>query len=295
MGLHVPAEKVEESAAPVDIELLAERELIDASRLDVRRVERVRALQQRFGVSFAEAALAMGVVRRKDFLSALAKGFQYTVFTSPEKQAGFSDELVVGFDAFGDRAEEIRSIRASLLSRLASIDFNSMAFISPASQLGASYVCANIALAFAQTGIRTLVVDANLRKPRLGLMFGLDRNRPGLVETILYRQTPALENVAEVAPNLFVLPSGKTPPNPQELLCSKEFLQLVAEFSRGFGVVFYDTASAAQCADGLIVAQRAGAAVIVARRHQTSLKDLGALAATLQNQNCEIVGSVLNA
>ena len=293
VGPRLPAEKAKGSAVSADAELLAERQLIEANNLDEKRVARVRALQQRFNISFAEAALAMGMVRRKEFLNALAKGFQYTVFGSPERQAGFSDELVIGFEAFGEKAEEIRSIRTSLVSKLTSIDTNSVAFVSPASQLGSSYVCANIALSFAQTGARTLIVDANLRKPRLGQMFGLERNTAGLVETVT-SQTETLENVAEVAPNLFVLPSGKAPPNPQELLSSIGFVRLVEVFSRDFALVFYDTTSTEHCADGLIVARRAGSAVIIARRHQTSLKDIGALASSLRNQNCEIVGSILN-
>jgi receptor protein-tyrosine kinase len=273
---------------------LIEREIIAAGELNPRQIAQARALQRRHESSFADAAIALGLIRRDHLLQALSKHFNYPIL-SPTNGAGrFSRELVVGFDAFGSQAEALRSIRTGLVNNAIAAKTNSIAFIGPRTGVGVSYICANIALSLAQAGLRTLLVDANLRRPRAGQMFGLDRSDYGLVEAINYRTIDALPIADNVVPNLSILAAGLTPPNPQELLVSPEFAVIAQRLRDSFGIVLYDTTDTENCVDGFIVASRVGAATLVARRHKTTVKELNRLAGGLRAQRCSILGSILD-
>jgi Mrp family chromosome partitioning ATPase len=125
-------------------------------------------------------------------------------------------------------------------------------------------------------------------------MFGADRNREGLSDAILYRNIDHPPIMFDVIAGLSVLTAGAIPPNPQELLCSEEFIALTANFHRDFGVVIYDTPGAMDYADAYVVASRVGAAVIIARRNRATFKDVSTLTQKLRAMECNIVGSVLN-
>jgi len=271
-----------------------EREIIEHCGLDPQKVAQVRALQQRHGSSFAEAAMALGLIGREHAFSALSKHYNYPILTHGQGPVRYSTDLVVGFEPFGTQAEALRTTRAALISSAIETKTNSVAFIGPRSGVGVTYLCANIALSLAQAGVRTLIVDANLRRPRVGQMFGLDRAHEGLSDAINYRLADSPPIASEVLPNLSVLPAGMTPPNPQELLASPEFAALAQGLRRRFGIVLFDTTSTEDCVDGIIVASRVGAAALVGRRHKTTFKEAKQLADSLRGQHCAILGNILD-
>lgn len=158
--------------------------------------------------------------------------------------------------------------------------------------MGASYF-ANLALSFAQIAVPTLLVDANLRKPRLASLFGVDAKTEGLVEALTHGDASRPPLALDVVPGLSLLVAGATAPHPQELLSSKEFLNLSQSAQRNYGVVIYDTPPALESADAYVVASRVGAAIIVARRHRTKVKDIKVISRALEGFQCEIAGTVL--
>ena len=81
----------------------------------------------------------------------------------------------------------MRSIRAALAASALEAKTNSIAIVGPQSGVGASYLAANLAVAFAQAAAPTLLVDANLRNPRIAQMFGVDRRAEGLADALNYR------------------------------------------------------------------------------------------------------------
>ena len=222
---------------------LIEREIVAAGGLNPRQIAQARALQHRHDWSFADAAIALGLIRREHLLQALSKHFNYPILSPTNGATRFSRELVIGFDAFGSQAEALRSMRTALVANAIDAKTNPIAFIGPRTGVGVSYICANIALSLAQAGVRTLLVDANLRRPRAGQMFGLDRGGDGLAEAINYRAIDALPIVNDVVPNLSVLRAGLTA-KPQELLISPEFAAIAQGLRHSFGVVLYDTTDA---------------------------------------------------
>lgn len=93
---------------------------------------------------------------------------------------------------------------------------------------------------------------------------------------------------------LSVLPAGAVPPNPQELLGRPAFTELLQTIGRDFEVVIIDTPAASAYADAQTLAVRAGAALVIARKNQSSVPDLAELTRSFQQSGATLVGSMLN-
>jgi receptor protein-tyrosine kinase len=155
---------------------------------------------------------------------------------------------------------------------------------------GASVLAANLALAFAQMEMRTLLVDSNLRRPGLARLFGLAPSREGLAEAISRREDPIV--VREVAPNLTLAPAGAPPSNPQELIASAMFARLAERWAEEFDLVIYDSPAALACADAALIAARAGSALIAARLDAERFEDVRRVSADLRAHGCALAGVV---
>ena len=279
-----------DNPSPDQVEL----ELIRVAQMSVRQVARAREMQQRLGISFLDAAIATRAVSQASLMAALSKHFSYPIIHSDNKTVGFSRELVAGHEPFGAAAEEVRSIRSSLVSSAVAKGVRSFAMVGARTGMGSTYFAGNLAIAFAQMSVATLLVDANLRDPRVAEMFGAERNSAGLTDAILHRNIDQAPIMFDVIPGLSILASGSIPPNPQELLCSEEFLAMSTNFQRDYGVVIYDTPSAIEYADAYVVGSRVGAAIIVARRNRTTFSDITTVMQKLRAMECNIVGTVFN-
>ena len=270
-----------------------EQQILAAGKLSEAQVEAIRAFQRRKGLTFGEAAITLGLVRRDSLFLALSKTYNYPVLDFGSDDARFSRELVVGYQPFSARAEAFRSVRSALATGPLSQGKNAFAVIGARSGVGATHVAANLALSFAQMAVPTLLVDANLRKPRLASLFGVDGNAEGLVEVLTRRDASSPPVAIDVVPGLSLIVSGATAPHPQELLSSKEFLNLSQNAQRNYGVVIYDTPPALDSADAYVVASRVGAAIIVARRHRSKVRDIQTISHALEGFQCEIAGTVM--
>ncbi|HZN87060.1 MAG TPA: chain length determinant protein tyrosine kinase EpsG [Burkholderiales bacterium] len=256
-------------------------------------VERVLRLQQAQGLRFGEAALRLGLVSAEDLHRAIARQYD---FPSPLAGAGAGAELVVARAPFHPCAEELRALRTQLQIRWsnAGVSPRLLAIASPGPGEGRSYLAANLAVAFAQLGERTLLVDADLRAPRQHRIFGL-RESAGLSAVLSGRaDRGALLPLADFGP-LSILPAGAVPPNPQELLSRPVLAALLRELRAEFDVILFDTPPARHCADAQSVAFRAGHALVLARRHHTRLADASAVVRELGDTGARVLGTVCNA
>jgi len=190
----------------------------------------------------------------------------------------------------GGAAESIRSIRASLMAA-GFARGGSFALVAARIGQGASVLAANLALAFAQLEMKTLLVDANLRRPGLSGLFGLTTRRTGLADSLARGEGDA-PIVAEVAPYLALAPAGAPPSNPQELVASKTFARLAAKWARDFDLVIYDAPAALESADAALIAGRAGSAVIAAPLDVARFDDVRRVSARLRAHGCAISGVV---
>ena len=263
-------------------------------RLGAGDIERVMALQHLEGLRFGDAALRLGLINAHDLHGAIAK--QYDLPHLLPGNDSISDELVIAREPFHPRAEEIRALRTQLMIRWskAGIKRRVLAIVSPGPEEGRSYIAANLAVAFAQLGERTLLIDADLRKPRQHLVFNVS-DRIGLSAVLSGRaDSSAVAPVQEFGP-LSVLPAGAIPPNPQELLSRLSLAVLLHELSGKFDVILLDTAPARAYADAQAVVFRAGSALVVARKDGTRLADTKGVIRELGDMGANIVGTVLNA
>ena len=132
--------------------LVAQGKLIGAD------VDKILDHQREKGMYFGEAAVDLELVTQDDILRALSSQFGYTYGQGDEEEAS-SEEKVMANAPFGELAEEFRSIRGQLLNNWLTPNQKTLAIVSPGSKEGRSYVAANLAMAFSQTGRSTLLID----------------------------------------------------------------------------------------------------------------------------------------
>jgi capsular exopolysaccharide synthesis family protein len=206
--------------------------------------------------------------------------------------AARSQPLTVGPQATGRRAEEFRSLRTNLQFVHLTSDQRSFVVTSSIESEGKSSTSANLALALANLGQRVLIVDADLRRPKVANYFGIDGSI-GLTD-VLIGGTP-LEDAVQSweGADLSVLPAGQIPPNPNELLQSPPMAALISRLSEQYDVVVYDTPPLMPVSDAAVLARQTEGAIVLAsagRVHQSQLR--GALA-QLDAVKAVVLGVVL--
>lgn len=163
---------------------------------------------------------------------------------------------------------------------------------SPGVSDGKTITCINLALAFALAGSKVLLVDADMRKPRLHRIFGIEQD-PGLSDLLggLANGSCVRETRFE---NLSVLTSGTVPPNPTELLMSPNFADLMDSGLTGFEYVFIDTPPIGVVTDAAVAASRADGALLVSRQRHTDRRSLEDSGAALKQAGGRILGHIFN-
>lgn len=266
--------------------------LVDWGRLTQEDAQRVLDFQKKAGLPFGEAGIAMGLITEEDVRQVLSLQFGHV--TVPD-EASFSKDLIAARQPDSDAVEYLRALRSQLMLRWFENDArqSALAVVSPGVGEGRSYIAANLAVLFSQLGKRTLLIDADLRRPRQHRIFGLP-GRVGLSAVLAGRA--GWEAVSEIKslPDLAVLPAGALPPNPQELLARAGFARLISALRSNYEVILMDTPAASTCADAGTVAVRAGAALMLACRDRSSLPRLASLTDDLRQFGVTIVGAVLN-
>ena len=273
----------------------AAKEVVRLAELTEAQIGQIRGYGEAQGISFLEAAVATGAVKREYLMTALSKQYNYPIIEGNGGLSRLSSELVVGHEPFGPAAEVLRSMRTSIVSSAVAQGIRSFAIVGPRQEQGVSFLAGNLAVAFAQMSVNTLLVDANLRDPRIAGMFGADPNGEGLSDVLLRMQLEDLPIIADVLPGLSILGSGGVPPNPQELLCGADFMALTSQFARAYGIVIYDTPNAMEYSDAYVIASRVGAAILVGRQNNARFDDLKTVAEKLREHQCNIVGTIANA
>jgi len=192
-------------------------------------------------------------------------------------------------------AESFRSIRTALMFGDVGKGLKSILVTSPTPSEGKTLVSVNMAIALAQTGKKVLVIDADLRKPRLAKVLGYPRE-PGLSNLLAGRGEMPVERPLVPTPleNLTFLPSGPYPPNPAELLGSERMHQVVGELSAMFDHVIFDTPPIVNATDAATLAQFIGGAVLVVRAFKTE-RDVAIRAKDiLLGAQVNVLGTILN-
>ena len=189
--------------------------------------------------------------------------------------------------------EAFRSLRTNVTFVAAERPIQLLAITSPGPGEGKSTATVNLAVALAQSGSRVLLLDADLRRPVLHRAFQLVAD-PGLTDVLVGRAVLRETIRPAVARNLDVLPAGRRPPNPSELLGSDAMKQLLLEVRREYDYVVLDTPPALPVTDATVVAASADAIIIVVRSGDTEEQAVQRTIAQLRRVHARIAGVVLN-
>ncbi|HEY7031525.1 MAG TPA: polysaccharide biosynthesis tyrosine autokinase [Thermomicrobiales bacterium] len=211
----------------------------------------------------------------------------------PKLKSG-TDQLFVLRNPRSASAEAIRLLRTNVEFAAASHEIASLAVTSPGPSEGKSTVTANLAVAMAQAGFTTVVLDADLRRPSQHKLFEV-QNQRGLTTLLTHPDHPWKWASIEVIPDkLFLIPSGPLPPNPADLLASDRMRDLVEELTQTVDLVLIDTPPILAATDPLVVAPDVSGVVLICRANRTRHDALRRAAESLHQGGIRIVGTVLN-
>lgn len=203
----------------------------------------------------------------------------------PILASAFPDDLAV---------ESLRSLRTALHFGMLDSDGRALAITSPAPEAGKSFVAVNLAAVAAQSGLRVCLVDADMRRGYLRRYLSLPRNTPGLAEHLAGQLDLEEALHVDAATGLTLLPAGRYPPNPSELLMRRSFRSLVSTLGERYDLVILDTPPALAVTDSQIVARHASMTLAVIRHDRTLSRDLDALQAVFRGAGLRLQGAILN-
>jgi len=306
----MPADPAPQPYADIEVSdtLIAELGLSDAM------VQKIYEVMASFGVNFVEASNRLGVLPPEAIEEAFNRVHKKK---GPEEGVGImeaalrrvsSDKrvvlrqgervtpgpaLILAHDPDHPRSERLRALRTELLLlHEAARGANIVSVLSPGAGEGRSQLCGELAICFAQLGRRTLLVDADMRKPQQHVLFGAT-NQHGLSQAIAMNERPYFHPVNGL-PFMHLLTAGPVPKNPLELLSDGRFANLLTDWRNAYEFIVLDTPPVEQCADGLAVATMAQRTLILSRARHTTYKSTRALLRRLGSTQSRLLGSVIN-
>lgn len=202
--------------------------------------------------------------------------------------------LVVIEGLQGTRAEAFRQLRTNLQFVDIDTPLRSIVCTSSVPGEGKTTTICNLAITLAHTGMRVLLMEADLRRPRVGLYMGID-NSVGLT-SVLIGAVEFDEAVQRWGPEglLDVMPSGPTPPNPSELLGSRGMADLLHSLEQRYDIVLLDAPPLLPVTDAAVLAVETTGAVMVVHHGKTRREQLEHSAQALEAVGARILGGVLN-
>lgn len=204
-----------------------------------------------------------------------------------------SSMIVTHSDPRGAAAESIYALRTHLMSRHLQGGRRSLVICETA-QAGGLFVAANLAASFAEAGVRTLLIDADLRRGRLAEQIIPSRRVIGLAEIIDDPELPIGSAIQQVLRNLSVIYAGNAGDRAQELLATQRFDQICDLCMRDFDLTIAISPPANYYSDARRIASLLRYALVVARRDVTFVKDVRTLLTELASDGAFVLGTVYN-
>jgi len=190
-------------------------------------------------------------------------------------------------------SEQYRTIRTNIQFSVIDTPLRSLIVTSTGPGEGKSTTVANLAVVFAQQGKKTLLIDADLRKPTVHYTFRLN-NYAGLT-SVLTNASPLSTALQDTSvENLTVLTAGPIPPNPAELLSSKAMAQCLEQLYETFDLVIFDTPPVLAVTDAQILANQCDGTVLVIESGNTEIEAAAKAKELLAAANAKLLGVVLN-
>ena len=192
-------------------------------------------------------------------------------------------------------AEGIKTLRTNLMFMAPDDPPKVLLMTSPGPGEGKTLTSLNMAIAFAQSGEKTILIDSDMRRPRVHKAVGSDNKRPGLAQVIV--GDVELVDAVDTSPvdeGLDILRCGPIPPNPSELLHTERFRDLVEELRQRYDRVIFDSPPLAAVTDALILSHSVDAVLLILKFGQTRQELLARSIEQLNAIGAPLVGTVLN-
>lgn len=217
----------------------------------------------------------------------------------PNKPAPGTDVLPASPDLYqwqnpkSQVAEHCRSIRTNLLFMSPEKPLKVLTVTSSVPREGKTTVAINTAISMAQSGERVVIVDTDMRRPRVHKAFGVKRDK-GFSAALVDKAE--IDDILVETPieNLWLLPCGATPPNPAELLHTKRFRELVDELRGRFDRIVFDSPPIDAVTDPVILSKSADGTILVVKTGVTARQLLAKTARVLSDVQANVLGVVLN-
>jgi len=215
--------------------------------------------------------------------------------TAPQGELLAADRNVIVSDPHGEVAEAIHALRARIQTRHIEAGRRALAICGPTPEVGCTFVAVNLAVALSQIGVKTLLVDGDLRTPSVHGYFNPALKGPGLADCLRSSSDSVADFTnQDVLPNLDVLIAGEINGATHELLASEKFPDLINACLRDYDMTIVDTPPANGSADSLRISTVLGFSLIVARKSRSLVSDVRVLADHLKKERARAIGTVLN-
>ncbi len=211
----------------------------------------------------------------------------------PFESGDFPNELYIYHHPQSPIAESVRAMRTNILFMSPGRTLRTFSLTSASPLEGKTTLSTYLAISMAMSGERTLLVDADMRRPRLHKIFGL-KARVGLSSLIVKKSTYEESIQASPVANLDLLPCGPIPPNPSELLQSPNFREVFEELCRRYDRIIFDSPPVGLVTDPAILGQMVDGIMVVMRYGKTTRHLLRNTRKTLSTVKVNILGGIMN-
>jgi len=191
-------------------------------------------------------------------------------------------------------AEAYRTLRTNLIFSSVENPIHTLLVSSPAESEGKSTILANLAVTFAQSGNKTILVDGDLRKPSQHDIWGITNERgltTMMLEDAALSSPPLVESEVE---NLQILSSGPLPPAPADLLGSQRMSEIIGLLKARASYVLFDSPPVLAVTDAALLGSKLDGVLLVVRAGRTRRDDAARARQTLEQVHVRIVGAVLS-
>lgn len=254
----------------------------------------------------------MGIVPFVDIQALKAQLTEKAETPIPDEILEMQARLVSHYNPKSTMAESFRALRTNVHFALLDKGYKTLMITSSVASEGKTTIAVNLALSMAQIGINTLLVEADLRKPRVAKLFGIDRE-PGLTDIIL-RKEP-IDNVIRTMSDLMmgtmandtltasgiagieylnILTCGKIERNPSEIVASKLMDNLIAELKERYDLVIFDSAPVIQATDATVMGAKVDTTLLVYYQGKISRGTLRRSKSQLELLKSDILGVIVN-
>jgi capsular exopolysaccharide synthesis family protein len=206
---------------------------------------------------------------------------------------GFISELAFFNDTQSTFAEAVRTVRTSVLMSSLDDPHKVVVITSSVPEEGKTTLSFNLACALGQVK-KVLLVDGDLRRPKIGKLVGRDRKQPGLADLVAGQAQVSQCVFFDDRAGIHILPAGTVPPNPLELLSSKRFADVVTKLKEAFDIVIIDSAPLQLVSDAQVLSQFASSVIYVVKADGTPYQVAQNGIKKLRRVDAPILGVVLN-